>query len=385
MPGQAPKIFSTVICMTVTLGGMVFSGCSEQNASQPLVPKNLLSEFDLSTNAFDVCKTKEAEKEIFLKFFSKQGYKIPGNPSEDALNAFFEDLREGYFQETKGLDHSIIQKKYHTFTHALDVMITTHSLLQAGAGIFLKEEEKGILLLAALAHDALHTGVNNSFLAKINHPLVKKFGESGVQEKRSFQFMNEILRKHGILENRDANVSNRYFQFIQESILWTDFARHKELLEEIGKLVPKVESVLHGKRILNGLSQNGNPATMDLQTGLDLSSDFNSSERLLLASFILHCADVSNPGKEWPVCKKWANLIMSEFFGQGDLEKSLSMLPSMNCDRENVSIAECQIGFGQFVIKDLFKNLEKISGDGGTWLSKNLEINQANWQAALQK
>ena len=96
--------------MTVTLGGMVFSGCSEQNASQPLLPKNLLSEFDLSTNAFEVCKTKEAEKEIFLKFFSKQGYKIPGNPSEDALNAFFEDLREGYFQETKGLDHSIIQK-----------------------------------------------------------------------------------------------------------------------------------------------------------------------------------------------------------------------------------------------------------------------------------
>ena len=61
------------------------------------------------------------------------------------------------------------------------------------------------------------------------------------------------------------------------------------------------------------------------------------------------------------------------------------MLPSMNCDRETVSIAECQIGFGQFVIKDLFKNLEKISGDGGIWLSKNLEINQANWQAALQK
>ena len=134
--------------------------------------------------------------------------------------------------------------------------------------------------------------------------------------------MNEILGRHGILENRDANVSNRYFQFIQESILWTDFARHKELVAEIGKLVPKVESVLHAKRILNGLSQNGNPATKDLQTGLDLSSDFNSSERLLLASFILHCADVSNPGKEWPVCKKWANLIMSEFFGQGDLEKA---------------------------------------------------------------
>jgi hypothetical protein len=48
-------------------------------------------------------------------------------------------------------------------------------------------------------------------------------------------------------------------------------------------------------------------------------------------------------------------------------------------------VAKCQIGFDQFVIKDLFKLLEKISADGERILSKNLDKNQAKWKALIKK
>ena len=113
---------------------------------------------------------------------------------------------------------------------------------------------------------------------------------------------------------------------------------------------------------------------------IDLSSSLDKDTRSLIASFILHTADVSNPGKKWPVCERWANLVMEEFFGQGDLEKSKGMKPSMNCDRLTVKTPECQLGFGKYVVHDLYSTLAQIIPDGGNFLLRNLNKNQKLWQ-----
>jgi hypothetical protein len=72
---------------------------------------------------------------------------------------------------------------------------------------------------------------------------------------------------------------------------------------------------------------------------------------------------------------------MNEFFSQGDLQKKLGLKPSMNCDRDTVSVPSCQIGFGKFVIRDLYLLLEEVLHDGGGYLLDNFNSNQEKWKA----
>ena len=128
MSGQAPKIFQNAVIMAGIFGGIFLNSCSENSAPKSTSLSSYLGGFNLSTNAFQICNTKESEKETFLKFFSEGGYSIPGDPEIETLSAFFEELSEEYSHETVDLDYSLIKREYHTLTHAMDVMISTHAL-----------------------------------------------------------------------------------------------------------------------------------------------------------------------------------------------------------------------------------------------------------------
>ena len=71
---------------------------------------------------------------------------------------------------------------------------------------------------------------------------------------------------------------------------------------------------------------------------------------------------------------------MNEFFSQGDLQKKLGLKTSMNCDRSSVSVPGCQVGFGKYVIHDLYTLLKMTVHDGGSYLLKNFNSNQQKWQ-----
>ena len=108
-------------------------------------------------------------------------------------------------------------------------------------------------------------------------------------------------------------------------------------------------------------------------------------QKEILAAFILHCADVSNPVKHWAYCERWAVLVMHEFFGQGDSEKEKNLPVSMNCDRDTVSTPQCQLGFGAYIIKPLFELFEKFFPViGGNYL-QNFEENNKMWIQAKEK
>ena len=49
---------------------------------------------------------------------------------------------------------------------------------------------------------------------------------------------------------------------------------------------------------------------------------------------LMHISDISNPSKDWPVCKKWVDLLFEEYFALGDLEKSSNLPVSYLCDRK---------------------------------------------------
>ena len=59
---------------------------------------------------------------------------------------------------------------------------------------------------------------------------------------------------------------------------------------------------------------------------------------------MLHCADISHPGKPWNIHYTWTESLMEEYFKQGEKEKELGLPCSPLCDRDNTLVAESQIG-----------------------------------------
>jgi hypothetical protein len=381
------KFFQEFRWGALSVSFLLCACCAQEEACEYLpldISKNSLT---LDSDPFELCESKQSELAIFnALFLDKNGYKLPGNPDPKLLLSVFNDLRDAYHQQDEILVSELIQKKYHTFTHAIDVLVTTHALLQNGGSIFLTEDEQTGLLLAALGHDALHLGVNNAYLENSSHPLIKEFGSEGVQEKRAAAFLSDLLDKYGLLlPQKKTNQlplarHEEVRKMIEHSILYTDFKRHKELMLRMKQVVPDLKTQLQSTNDQAAQVSAPSERAQNGSATVDLSGHLDSDTRILIGSFILHAADVSNPGKKWPVCERWANLVMEEFFGQGDLEKSNGMKPSMNCDRLTVNTPECQLGFGKYVVQDLFETLAEIIPEGGGILISNLEANQAKWQ-----
>lgn len=63
-----------------------------------------------------------------------------------------------------------------------------------------------------------------------------------------------------------------------------------------------------------------------------------------ILSLVLHCCDVAHPSKPWLLHRHWTDLLLEEFFRQGDHEKELGLPYSPLCDRNNTLVAESQIG-----------------------------------------
>lgn len=342
---------------------------------------------NFSSDAFVLSDSEKSQLAVFDSLFlNEDGYKLPGNPDKESLHAFFEDLRKGYFQKDVLIDYNFVRKEYHTFTHAMDVMITTHALLNSGGAVYLNQGERASLVLAALGHDALHTGVNNSFLVQTNHPYFQELGENSLQEKRSANYVLMLLDKHGILTTTDGmdetekNKITEARNLIEQSILWTDITRHKEQMEAVSLAKEGILITLKEQRKDTSNLRIVGVRKQDLSEGINISRLLDAETRTLMGSFILHCADISNPGKDWVKCERWAVLVMNEFFSQGDLQMKLGLKPSMNCDRSTVSVPGCQVGFGKFVIHDLYTLLEETLHDGGGYLLENFTSNQQKWK-----
>ena len=364
-------------------------GCQPQGEVQSPDSTDVIAfeSLGFESDSFELSSTRESQLKVFETLFvGKDGYRIPGDPDPARMLAFFSDLRESYFLRAEGIDHSVVGKQYHTFTHAMDVMIATHALLRSGGAVYFSKSEQAALVLAALGHDSMHTGVSNAFLANSKHPYFLEAGADSLQEKRSVKHLLQLLDKHEILvveESADEDLQDETIgarNLIEQSILWTDISRHKEQMEKVAALVPQFNDSLKKARGSDGQGTTKGATAADLLLQRKAHSFLPEESRVLLGSFLLHVADISNPGRDWATCERWAGLVMNEFFSQGDLEKKLGLPISMNCDRSKVLVPFAQIGFGKFVIRDLYALLSQTLHSGGNYLLDNFENNQRKWQ-----
>lgn len=146
-----------------------------------------------------------------------------------------------------------------------------------------------------------------------------------------------------------ANLTNEEFRQIRRRmiscILATDMAYH---FKHLSTLKAKIESF----NLQNG--QN-----IEKLIAADSSSKNNENQQLILDTCV-HLSDISNPAKIPKVGDKWAELVMIEFFIQGDLEKKANVPVTLLCDRETTNIITSRLNFINFIVKPFFESFALI-------------------------
>ena len=86
-------------------------------------------------------------------------------------------------------------------------------------------------------------------------------------------------------------------------ILATDMARHTQMMVQLKQILDNFE-------ISNGLN---------LDKYIEGNNKFSSQQTFM--NLIVHSADIGVPVKPFEVSVKWIDLLMEEFWRQGDFEK----------------------------------------------------------------
>eukprot|EP00927_Polykrikos_kofoidii_P065430 TRINITY_DN61185_c0_g1_i1.p1 TRINITY_DN61185_c0_g1~~TRINITY_DN61185_c0_g1_i1.p1 ORF type:complete len:1786 (+),score=270.97 TRINITY_DN61185_c0_g1_i1:62-5359(+) len=246
----------------------------------------------------------------------------------EVISTFLEIISQEYFDIP-----------YHSWRHAVDVTyVVSQQLLRTRASEYIPSIDAYALLVAAIGHDVGHPGFNNIFLVQTHHEFALRYNDVSPLENMHCSTMFGVFAN-----NPKANVFSalKKEQFREarrvciDTILSTDNAHHFEMVKEM---------------------QVFYTTNFDHQEGVDFPSEFElevlqqPNSRRLTLNILLHGADLSNPCKPWEICKSWAELVIGEFFRQGDREKALGIPVQMLNNRATLNKPSSQVAFIQFMI-----------------------------------
>lgn len=175
------------------------------------------------------------------------------------------------------------------------------------------------VIVASLGHDVGHPGLTNRFLVTNRDSVALQYNDCSVLENMhcSITFNLGFKPEGQILKNLDLDNWVILRKLVIEMIMETDMCKHFDVLARF-----KTRAILL--------------ADLDLQ-------DLN--DKCSILSMGLKCADISHSAKDVNLHVKWSNLVMEEFFAQGDIEKDKGVPISMFCDRFLTDVPKAQAGF----------------------------------------
>jgi 3'5'-cyclic nucleotide phosphodiesterase len=244
---------------------------------------------------------------------------------EKSLN-FFEKIETSYKSNP-----------YHNSTHAADVLCSFLFILHQSLLIsHTTDYELLACIIANLGHDIGHPGYTNRFLVNNKDPLalickVYIDNDLSVLEMMHSSLTFQILQENDC--NILCNLSNDTYIAVRvqviEMILATDMSKHFDLL---GKLKAKII----------------NSPNRPIDT---------PEHRLEVMKVAIKAADVGHAAKSRDLHLRWTDLIVEEFFAQGDLEKEKGLVVSMYCDRNKASVPKSQSGFIKNIVLPIYESL----------------------------
>mmetsp|Transcript_46316 Transcript_46316/g.110241 ORF Transcript_46316/g.110241 Transcript_46316/m.110241 type:complete len:1169 (+) Transcript_46316:127-3633(+) len=237
---------------------------------------------------------------------------------------------------------------YHNFLHGMDVACMVFRLLQCcHATAYLVPRDLFALMVASLAHDVGHPGVNNPFLVETHHDLAIRYNDHSPLENMHCATLFEIAAdddKH-IFAGLERYDYRHLRHTVVEAILNTDahthFARIKELkfiYESSQELFDRVHQ--KHKNAMSHKPEFPSPEVLDIFIRPEVTRQ--------LRNLFLYFADISNPMRPWEPCRQWACMIMEEFARQGDRERGMGLPVQGLHDRNTINMAYSQIGFIEY-------------------------------------
>ena len=265
---------------------------------------------------------------------------------------------------------------YHNELHAADVLQSSHiiailSNLQAEMDLTILDMSG--YFIAAIIHDYKHPGLNNNFHINKRSELSMRYNDISVLENYHVSSAFKLISQKN--SNIFCDIQNEEYRVVRkrivECVLATDMAKHAK---EVARLKIKFENYKNSKSFDSYL--------VSLVSETSEESKFDRQQEIL--NFFIHCSDISNPAKSNDLCKKWTDLVMKEFFEQGDLEKSLNLPISFLCNRATTNIPQSQIGFINNIVMPCFNLLQQIAPKLN-FLVTNLKANSEFWASELEK
>ncbi|KAJ3285755.1 High affinity cAMP-specific 3',5'-cyclic phosphodiesterase 7A [Blyttiomyces sp. JEL0837] len=248
---------------------------------------------------------------------------------------------------------------YHNALHAADVTHSMHYYVtRKRLWDHITKEEQVSALIAPIIHDYMHPGVNNAFLISTTNALAIRYNDQSVLENFHCASIFELIQaeEYDILANFTTESRKLIRESVISMVIATDMAMH---FDWIGKF----------KNKLNGVGFN-----------------FESKQdRKLILNIAIKCADVNNPAKPSESCRHWTELIMEEFFRQGDDEKKKGVPVSMFMNRETTDIPKCQIGFIDFIVHPLFEAWSGFMQEDLKPQMENIANNKLFWKARSEE
>ncbi|CDI85661.1 3', 5'-cyclic nucleotide phosphodiesterase domain-containing protein, putative [Eimeria praecox] len=350
----------------------------------------------------DIWRRTADELQLFF-FLALEELGVMVKSEKTGLQAFFALIRDAYHTDNP----------YHNFYHAMHVaqmcwlFLTRYSCRDA-----LTLTEQLGLMLAALAHDVDHPGVNNNSLIEEHHPLAIVYNDKAVLENHHAAFATSAMMKLGLFSRKTISarksscprsstassgaslggraqgfhVSSAFRAVRQQCEGEYDCAEDEDdhafypCFADVRRvlitciLATDMELFRHHHEAMRKRGQ------MKRSTGEFLNSD---EDHTLLVTCLIHCADISNPLLPERRNVQWASLIIQEFNAQVEMERHKGLPVTVFMDaRTELLRTQSQIGFLSFVVLDQFRALADLV-PGAEELVIQGEKNLEDWQAAM--
>lgn len=263
---------------------------------------------------------------------------------------------------------SVHLNPYHNYTHVMDVLQSVSALLLSYDGAkWLSDVDIYSLILSAIVHDLEHPGTNNPYHVNSSSPLAIRYNDIAVLESyhcaKAFEVFHSL--NMGVFSGMTVDQRKYIRKIMIASILSTDMTTHFSLKDELDSLVNRIQADV-SKFPVNDQGKH----------------DLPEKDKLTLIKSILHVCDISNPSKPWEISKRWSDLVLEEFFAQGDLEKRQNLPISMNCDRLTTNQDELSLNFNDFIVAPFFFSITKFF-PSAIEICKILEANRSTWNNML--
>ncbi|XP_050533055.1 cAMP-specific 3',5'-cyclic phosphodiesterase isoform X3 [Daktulosphaira vitifoliae] len=260
-------------------------------------------------------------------------------------------------------DHYAKDNPFHNSTHAADVVQSTNVLLNSPAleSVFTPLEITAALFAAAI-HDVDHPGLTNQFLINSSSELALMYNDESVLENHHLAVAFKLLQNDGcdIFQNVNKKQRQTLRKMVIDMVLSTDMSKHMSLLADLKTMVETKKVAGSGVLLLD-----------------------NYTDRIQVLQNLVHCADLSNPTKPLELYRRWVDLLMEEFFQQGDKEREQNLDISPMCDRHSATIEKSQVGFIDYIVHPLWETWADLVHPDAQEILDTLEENRDWYQSMI--